>query len=77
MSEPVPQKRKALLEKLKLEAPCLVAIDPGTKIVACSGPLTSEAAKKLADSPARREVSRLRESIFGRTTFQVVTWIVT
>lgn len=54
----VPEKRKALLEKLKLEAPCLVAIYPGTEIVAWTGPLTSEAAKKLADSPARREIAR-------------------
>lgn len=58
VAEPVPAKRKALLEKLKLEAPCLVAIYPGTELVAWTGPLTAASAKTLSDSPVRREVSR-------------------
>src|SRR5262245_41263890 len=46
------------MQKAKLEAPCLVTLFPGTDIVAWSGPLTAEAASKLADSPARREVAK-------------------
>jgi hypothetical protein len=58
VTEPLPPKRKALLDRTKLEAPCIVAVFPGSEIVAWSGPLTSEAAGRLADSPARREIAR-------------------
>jgi hypothetical protein len=58
VSEPVPQKWADILAKAKLQAPCMVAVFPGTDIVAWSGALTAEAAKKLADSPARREVAK-------------------
>jgi len=51
-------KWKDVLEKTKLQEPCLVALFPGTDIVAWSGPLTAETARKLADSPARREVAK-------------------
>jgi hypothetical protein len=55
VSEPIPPKWKEILDKVKLDAPCMVAVFPGTEIVAT---LTAEAAKKLADSPARREVAK-------------------
>lgn len=58
VAEPVPPKWKDILGKLKLDAPCMVAVFPGTEIVAWSGPLTPEAAKKLADSPVRGEVAK-------------------
>ena len=58
VSEPVPQKWNDVLAKTKLQAPCMVAVFPGTDLVAWSGPLTADAAKKLADSPARREVAK-------------------
>ena len=58
VSESIPQKWKDVLEKAKLEVPCMVAVFPGTEIVAWSGPLTAEAAKKLTDSPARREIAK-------------------
>src|SRR5436189_5912356 len=58
LAEPVPAKRKALLERAKLEAPCIAAVFPGTDIVAWSGPLTTEAARGLTDSPARREIAK-------------------
>src|SRR5262245_56132369 len=57
LEEPVPAKRRAFLEQKKLDAPALVAVFPGSEIVAWKGPLTAEAAKHLADSPARREIS--------------------
>jgi len=58
LAEPVPAKRKALLERAKLEAPCIAAVFPGTDIVAWTGPLTTEAARGLTDSPARREIAK-------------------
>jgi hypothetical protein len=60
VSEPIPPKRQALLDKLKLklDLPCMAAIFPGSEIVAWSGPLTAEAAKLLTDSPARREITK-------------------
>jgi hypothetical protein len=58
VAEPVPAKRKALLDRAKVDAPCLVAVFPGSDIIAWSGPLTSESATRLADSPARREIAR-------------------
>jgi hypothetical protein len=58
VSEPIPPKWKELLDKSKLEVPCMVAIFPGTEIVAWAGPLTADAAKKLTDSPVRREVAK-------------------
>jgi len=58
VSEPVPQKWNDILAKTKLQAPCMVAVYPGTDIVAWSGPLSPDAARKLADSPARREVAK-------------------
>jgi hypothetical protein len=58
VAEPVPAKRKELLERAKLEAPCIAAVFPGTEILAWSGPLTSDAARSLTDSPARREVTK-------------------
>jgi hypothetical protein len=58
VAEPLPENRKALLERLKLEPPCLAAIFPGTDRVAWSGPLTAASAKALSDSPARREITR-------------------
>lgn len=58
VSEPVPQKWKDILEKTKLQVPCMIAVFPGTDIVAWSGALTAEAARKLADSPARREIAK-------------------
>lgn len=56
VAEPVPPKRKAVLDRLKLEAPRIVALYPGTDKVAWTGPLTKAAAAQLADSKARREV---------------------
>jgi len=56
LSEPVPPEWKEVLDRAKVEAPGMVAVFPGTEIVAWSGPLTVDAAKKLADSPSRREV---------------------
>src|SRR6185503_9729422 len=47
LAEPVPAKRRALLEQRKLDAPAIVAIFPGTDIVAWKGPLTADAAKQL------------------------------
>jgi len=58
VSEPVPEKRKALLAKLNLELPCLAANYPGSEILAWSGPLTKDAAARLTDSPARKEILR-------------------
>jgi hypothetical protein len=58
VAEAVTGKWKDVLEKAKLKEPCLVALFPGTDIVAWSGPLTAEAARNLADSPARREVAK-------------------
>jgi hypothetical protein len=58
LSEPIPPRWKEVLDRVKLEAPCMVAVFPGTEIVAWSGPLTADSARKLADSPARREVAR-------------------
>lgn len=58
VSETVPQRWIDILAKTKLQAPCLVAVYPGTDLVAWSGPLNAAAARKLADSPARREVAR-------------------
>jgi hypothetical protein len=58
VAEPLPEKRKALLERLKLEPPCLVALFPGSELVAWSGPLTAASAKGLSDSPARREITK-------------------
>jgi hypothetical protein len=58
VTEPVPAKRQALLERAKLQAPCLVAVFPGTDLVAWSGPLTAEAARGLTDSPARQDIAR-------------------
>jgi hypothetical protein len=56
VAEAVPAQRKALLERTKLEAPCMVALFPGSQIVAWSGPVTAESARALTDSPARREI---------------------
>src|SRR5947207_13564620 len=39
LAEGVPAARKALLERAKAEAPCIVAVFPGTDLVAWSGPL--------------------------------------
>lgn len=58
LDQPVPAKRKALLETLKLEAPGLVALYPGGETAAWKGPLTAEAAAALVESPVRREVAR-------------------
>ncbi|HVE42325.1 MAG TPA: hypothetical protein VNM14_20745 [Planctomycetota bacterium] len=58
VAEPVPAKRKALLEKVKLEAPFMAAVFPGTEIVAWSGPLSAAAARELTDSPSRREIAK-------------------
>jgi hypothetical protein len=58
VSEPMPPKRQHLVEKLKLQAPCLVALYPGSETAAWTGPLTADAAKVLTESPARREVSK-------------------
>jgi len=58
VSEPVPQKWNDILAKTKLQAPCMVAVFPGTDIVAWAGPLTADAARTLSDSPARREVAK-------------------
>jgi len=58
VAEALPAKRKALLERLKLDAPGVVALFPGSEIVAWSGPLTTETAKRLADSPLRREIAK-------------------
>ena len=58
LAEPVPTRRKALLERARIEAPCIVAQYPGWELVAWSGPLTAESAAKLADSPARREITK-------------------
>jgi len=54
---PLPPKRRKTLEALKLRAPCLVALYPGSETAAWSGPLTVDAAKALTDSPARREIA--------------------
>lgn len=59
LGQPVPAKRRALLDKLKLEAPCLVALYPGGESAAWKGPLSAEAAARLVESPARREVAQL------------------
>lgn len=58
VAEPLPPKRKALFEKLKLDLPFMAAVFPGSELVAWSGPLTADMARKLSDSPARREISR-------------------
>jgi hypothetical protein len=58
VAEPLPPKRQRLVEKLKLQAPCLVALYPGSETAAWTGPLTADAAKGLTESPARREVSK-------------------
>ena len=58
LAEPVPEKWKSVFDRVKLEAPCMVAVFPGTDIVAWSGPLTVEAVRKLSDSPVRREVAK-------------------
>ena len=58
VAEALPPRRKALLERTKLDAPCIVALYPGSELVAWSGPLTAEAAGRLTDSPARREIAR-------------------
>ena len=58
LAEPLPLKRKVLMDRLKLEAPSLVALYPGTQDEAWRGPLTAEAARGLVDSPVRREVAR-------------------
>jgi len=58
LAEPLPPRRKLLLDKLKLEGPGLVALYPGTQDEAWRGPLTAEAARGLVDSPARREIAR-------------------
>jgi hypothetical protein len=64
VAEPVPEKRRILLERLKLDAPCIVALYPGSEIPAWSGPLTVESAHRLSDSPARREIAkRLLEGV--------------
>lgn len=58
VAEPVPEKRKLLLERTKLSPPCIVAVYPGTSLIAWAGALSVDAARKLADSPARREIAR-------------------
>jgi len=58
VAEAVPARRKALLERAKLEAPCIAAIFPGTEIVAWTGPLSADAARELTDSPVRREIAK-------------------
>jgi hypothetical protein len=58
VSEPVDPRWREILAKTKLEAPCMVAVFPKTEIVAWAGPLTPDAARTLADSPARREVAK-------------------
>jgi hypothetical protein len=58
VAEPVPAKRKELLERAKLEAPCIAAIFPGTDLLAWSGPLTTDAVRGLIDSPSRREIAK-------------------
>jgi hypothetical protein len=59
LDQPVPARRKPLLEKLKPDVPCLLALYPGSETAAWTGPLNSEAAARLVDSPARRTVTRL------------------
>jgi hypothetical protein len=58
VADPLPPKRRKVVEKLKLQAPCLVALYPGSETAAWTGPLTVAAAKGLTESPARREVSK-------------------
>ena len=58
VAESVPAKRKALLDRAKVDVPAIVAVFPGSEIVAWSGPLTSESAARLSDSPARREIAK-------------------
>lgn len=58
VAEPVPEKRQQLLEKSKRTPPCIVAVYPGTSLIAWSSALSVDAAKSLADSPARREIAR-------------------
>jgi hypothetical protein len=58
LSEPLPPKRARLLERLKVEAPALLALYPETDVEAWRGPLSVDAARALTDSPVRREVAR-------------------
>ncbi|HVR83133.1 MAG TPA: hypothetical protein VMU54_02400, partial [Planctomycetota bacterium] len=58
LAEPLPPKRKALMGRLGLEAPCLVALYPDTQDEAWRGPLRADAARDLVDSPVRQEIAR-------------------
>jgi hypothetical protein len=58
VAEPVTPDRKRVLDRLKVEAPALIALYPGTDVEAWRGALTPEAARALVDSPVRREVAR-------------------
>jgi len=58
LAQPLPPKRKLLLDRLRPEVPGLIALYPGTQDEAWRGPLTAEAARGLVDSPVRREVAR-------------------
>lgn len=59
LDQPVPARRKQLLEKLKPDVPCLLALYPGSETPAWIGPFNPEAAAGLVESPARRETARL------------------
>src|SRR5579862_274523 len=58
LAEPIAAPRKDLVRRLRLDAPGLVALYPGTQTEAWRGPLDTAAARALVDSPARREVAR-------------------
>ncbi len=58
LAESVPEKQRTLLERLKIDRQCLLAVYPGVERVAWWGPLTTESARRLVDSPARREIAR-------------------
>ena len=53
----VEPRRRPLLDRLKVEAPALIALYPGTEIVAWRGDLNDDDARRLVHSPLRREVS--------------------
>jgi len=58
VAEPAPSRRMRLLERFHLEPPVLLALYPGTETAAWHGPWDAEAARRLVESPARREISR-------------------